>query len=99
MQIALWMAYKHVYILGVDMNPSITGQLHFYGTNPDVDPDTRRKRFKEEARWYDKCAEILTEDEKHKFTFCSAYNPWDFVKKFDNIHHKDAIDRIIASIN
>jgi len=90
MQIAAWMNYDHIYILGCDMNPSgIDGKLHFYGVNPDVEPELRAKRFAKEAEWYDTAAVVLSPEERTRFTFVTDYNPWDFVKKFGNITHRD----------
>jgi hypothetical protein len=95
MQIAQWMQFVHVYIFGVDMNPDgIGGKLHFYGTNPDVEPSIRAQRFQAESQFYDNAAEVLTEVERAKFTFCSEYNPWPFVKKFNYATHK-SVDNIL----
>ncbi len=81
------------------MDPDgLNGQLHFYGTNPDVNPDIRKIRFKNEAEYYDYAATVLTDEEKSKFTFCSDYNNWDFVDQFNKISHKDAISTIINRV-
>lgn len=96
MQIALWMDYDKIYIFGCDMNPSgLNGKLHFYGDNPDVDPNIRKTRFKDEANHYTHAATVLNEDERSKFVFCSEYNHWDFIKKFGAMSHKTAVDHII----
>lgn len=95
MQIALWMNYNHVYIIGCDMDPNgINGKLHFYGTNPDVNPDIRKDRFKKEAEYYDFAANALNAEERSRFTFCSSYNNWSFVNKFGKIDHKNFNDAI-----
>lgn len=100
MQIGLWMNYDHIYIFGCDMNPSgIDGKLHFYGTNPDVNPDTRKERFKKESEFYDYAAEILDISDRKKFTFCSSENNWSFVDKFNKLDHKMAIQYIIKQVN
>lgn len=97
MQIAAWMSYEHVYILGCDMNPDgLNGQLHFYGSNPDVTPEVRKNRFAKEAEHYSLAAEILSPEERAKFTFCSAYNPWEFVNKFNKLDHREAVATILA---
>lgn len=89
MQIAMWMQFAHVYIFGCDMNPDgINGQLHFYGVNPDVEPNIRAQRFLKESEFYVKAAEVLTEEERAKFTFATDYNPWDFVHKYNQMSHK-----------
>lgn len=95
MQIALWMAYEHIYIFGCDMNPEgLNGKLHFYGVNPDVDPHNRAERFHKEAEHYDMAAKVLTPEERTKFTFCTEYNPWPFVKEFQQTSHRN-VDAIL----
>lgn len=96
MQIAQWMEFEHVYLFGVDMNPDgIDGQLHFYGVNPDVEPSNRAQRFEKEAKFFSEAAEVLTEEERNRFTFCSlGINPWPFIGKFGACVHKEAIDII-----
>jgi hypothetical protein len=79
-----------------DMNPDgINGKLHFYGQNPDVDQEQRKQRFAKEAVFYDQAADIMTPDERLKFTFCSAYNKWPFVEKYGRLDHREAIDHIL----
>jgi hypothetical protein len=96
MQIGLWMDYNQIYIFGCDMNPEgLNGKLHFYGDNPDVEPGIRKKRFEEEANHYSHAATILSQGERDKFTFCTEYNPWSFVKEFQQMSHKDAVDNIL----
>lgn len=97
MQIAIWLAYEHVYIFGCDMNPEgLNGKLHFYGVNPDVTPDIRKSRFESEAIHYDHAAAILTPEERKKFTFCSlGINPWPFIHEFGTFDHKAAADKIV----
>lgn len=98
MQIALWMNFDKVFIFGCDMNPAgIDGKLHFYGTNPDVNPEVRKERFKSEAQYYESAANMMNEDERAKFYFCSSYNKWDFIKKFKYLDHKEAIQFILES--
>ena len=99
MQTALWMGYEHIYIFGCDMNPEgVDGKLHFYGTNPDVDPEVRKRRFEKEAEYYSYAANILSEKDRSKFTFCSSYNPWPFVEKFNSIDHLEAIPEIVECV-
>jgi hypothetical protein len=99
MQTALWMDYDYVYIFGCDMNPEgIDGKLHFYGTNPDVDPEVRKRRFEKEAEYYSYAANILSEEDRSKFVFCSSCNPWPFVEKYNSIGHLEAIPEIIERI-
>lgn len=96
MQIALWLDYAHVYIVGCDMC-AVNGQMHFYGVNPDVDPETRQARFAAEADHYDKAADILNEHERKKYTFCSSYLDWPFAERFNKIDHKVAVETILAA--
>jgi len=96
MQIALWMNYEHIYIFGCDMNPEgLNGKLHFYGDNPDVEPGIRKNRFKDEVKHYNIAVDILNPEERKKYTFCTEYNPWDFVKEFGQMSHKDAVEHIL----
>lgn len=100
MQVAYWMNYDKVYVFGCDMDPKASekfGQLHHYGTNPDVDPKIRVKRFEQEASHYLNGANSLSPSEKQKFVFCSAYNPWPFMKQFPNLDHRVAVDSILKT--
>jgi hypothetical protein len=100
MQIALWMNYKAVFIFGVDMNPAgINGKLHYYGTNPDVDPKVRIERFKKEADFYEVAAQKMPEDIKKRFYFCSDYNNWRFVELYNKVNHRVAISKIREILN
>ena len=100
MQIALWLDYKHIYIVGVDMNPSggKDGRLHFYGVSPDVKPEIRASRFEKEAEHYQHAAENLDESIRKRYTFCSSYLQWPFAKHFNIIDHADAVKEILAAI-
>lgn len=100
MQIAQWMGYDHVYIFGCDMDPAgLNGNLHFYGHNPDAPPEKRGPRFQREADFYDHAATILGPEERQKFTFCSAYNKWSFVDKFNKMDHRTAVAHILGSVS
>lgn len=94
MQIALWLDFAHVYIVGIDMT-DVGGQLHFYGNNPDVAPDKRLERFDREAEYYADAAETMPEHERMKFTFCSSYNKYSFISKFNVLDHRDAVAVIL----
>ncbi len=96
MQIGSWLNHEHVYVFGCDMDPNgLDGKLHFYGDNPDVDPEVRRSRFGKEAEYYDHAANLMSAEEKLRFTFCSDYNSWPFVQKFNHMSHKTAVDHIL----
>jgi len=96
MQIAIWMNYLEIFIFGCDMNPAgINGVLHFYGDNPDVNPVVRKNRFKNEAEYYDLAAETLDEPLRKRIYFCSTYNHWSFVRRFNSLDHKEAVDYIV----
>lgn len=96
MQIGAWMGHEHIYIFGCDMNPEgVNGRLHFYGQNPDVPEEKRKASFAKEAAFYDHAADILTPEERLKFTFCSSYNRWPFVDKFQRLDHREAVGHIL----
>jgi hypothetical protein len=100
MQTAFWMNYDKVYIFGCDMcKPPGQDKLHFYGVNKDVEPSIRAKRFAKEAEHYMIGAKQLTAEERKKFVFCSSYNPWPFVKEFEKMDHKKAVDHILEKAN
>lgn len=100
LQTAHWMQYDKVFIFGCDMDPEgLNGKLHFYGTNPDVNPDIRAKRFEKEASYYDHAVEVLSAEERCKYTFCSDYNPWPFVNSFNKLSHKTAVPIIVEYAN
>lgn len=101
MQVALWMGYDHIYLFGVDMcSVRIGGQerTHYYGVNPDVKPKNRIARFDLEAKHYDAAAEILTDQDRKRFTFCSGYLRYKFANRFNRIDHKTAVDKILNSL-
>jgi hypothetical protein len=102
MQVALWMGYEKIFIFGCDMcrvEVDVNGQkkslLHSYGVNPDVPESTRIKRFKEEAKFYDNASKIMSKGQREKFYFCSSYNKWPFVDRYNRIDHKVAVDEIL----
>lgn len=99
MQLGLWMEYQKIYIFGCDMDPAgINGKLHFYGDNPDVDPNKRKERFKNEAEFYEYATNILNDAEKSKFVFCSTVNNWPFVTKYNKLRHEIAVEKILESL-
>jgi hypothetical protein len=94
MQIALWMGYDHVYILGCDM-AAVGGKLYPWGTNPDVDDKLRASRFAGEASFYEWAGEHLAQDTRSRYTFCTLYNPWPFVDRFNRLDHRGCEDIIL----
>lgn len=94
MQIALWLNFTHIYIFGCDMT-EVNGMMHFYGVNPDVPENTRKDRFEREAAYYDDGASRLDPIDRNRFTFCSSFNPWPFVNKFNKMDHVIAVDHIL----
>ena len=96
MQTALFMNFAKIFIFGIDMC-AVDGKTHHYGNgfNPDVAPDLRIQRFAYEAEHYSGAGEILSEDIRKKFYFCSSYNPWPFTEKFNKWDHKDAVAKIL----
>ena len=99
MQLAIWMNYDKIFFFGVDMDENgIDGKLHFYGTNPDVDPAIRKIRFKSEAEYFDLAADEMEYQERKRFYFCSSYLNWPFKSRFNYLDHKTAIDVILGSM-
>lgn len=97
MQTAHWMDYDKVFIFGCDMcKPPNSDKLHFYGVNQDVDPSIRMKRFEQEAQHYLEGARILSAQEREKFVFCTAYNPWPFMQHFPKLDHREAVAHILT---
>lgn len=97
LQTAFWMDYDHVFIFGCDMNPEgLNGQLWFYGVNPDAPLLARKDRFKLEAEHYAFAASELSDQERAKYTFCSAYNKWPFVDSFNRLDHRVAVNNILS---
>lgn len=94
MQTAYWMNYDKVFIFGCDMC-KVGDLVHAYGRNPDVEPDIRVSRFKFEADNYEAGAAQLSDAERAKFVFCSSYNKWPFVDKFQKLDHRVAVDHIL----
>ena len=98
MQFALWMNYDKIFIFGCDMG-RVNGKLHSYGVNPDVPEDVRMQRFAREANNYMIAANIMDENIRNRFYFCSSYNKWEFVDKFNRLDQRVAIDYIISCAN
>jgi hypothetical protein len=100
MQVALWLGYDKIYILGIDMGAvQVDGKemLHFYGVNQDCTSDSRKKRFTEEAKYYEDAARSLPVEVRKKFYFCSAYNQFRFLDQFNRLDHNKVIDAIRSS--
>lgn len=100
MQTSLFMNFDKIFIFGIDMC-AVGGKTHHYGdgSNPDVETKIRIQRFAYEAEHYMNAANIMSADDKKKFYFCSSYNPWPFVDKFNKLDHKIAIDEILKISN
>lgn len=92
-QIAMWLGYERIYIIGCDMT-DVNGKLHYYGSNPDVTAEERKRRFENEAKCYNDAASVLSESERSNIIFCSSYLKYQFVNKFHKIDHKFAIEFI-----
>lgn len=95
LQVGIWMGYDHIYVFGIDMT-SVGGKVYPWGANPDVSDSNRLKRFKYEAESYDWLAGNVGPEIKNKITFCSKYNPWPFMKKFDRLDHVEAVKIILG---
>ncbi len=94
MQIALWLGYDHTYILGCDMQ-AVDGRLHFYGQNQDVKDAVRLSRFDHEAEYYDHAANVLDDETRSRFTFCSDYLSYGFATRFNKTSHRGVAQTII----
>ena len=97
MQVALWLGYDKIYIFGIDMGAvRVDGKemLHFYGINLDCTPDSRKKRFAEEARYYEDAARSLPPEIRQKFYFCSSYNQFKFLDHFNRLDQHEALKMI-----
>jgi len=102
LQLALWMNYNAIYVMGCDMGKVTIHKgdkdiemLHSYGTNPDVPEEKRLKRFAMEAEYYKYAAEHLKDKDRERIFFCSAYNKWGFVDRFNRLDHREAIGIIL----
>ncbi|CAK0748115.1 hypothetical protein CCP1ISM_20006 [Azospirillaceae bacterium] len=100
MQTALFMNFDKIYIFGIDMC-AVNGKTHHYGNgfNPDVETNIRIQRFQYEAEHYSNAANLMSADDRKKFYFCSSYNTWPFVDKFNKLDHKVAVQEIIKVAN
>jgi len=96
MQLAHFMNYDKVYILGCDMSFPENGPTHAYGENPDVNRETRKKRFAKEAENYQYGASQMTPAERSRFVFCSNKNKWPFTRFFENLDQKDVVDKVLS---
>jgi len=94
MQVAAWMEYDKIFIFGCDMC-RVGGKLHSYGVNPDVPEKIRESRFEKEAEFYMSASKIMSEDLRKKFYFCSSYNPWPFIDRYNRLNQKEAVDFIL----
>lgn len=93
MQIGMWLGYQRIYILGCDM-VDVAGKVHYYGVNPDVNPEERKKRFDGEAKFYADATKSLSEAERNNIIFCSSYLKYQFANKYQKIDHKFAVEFI-----
>jgi len=102
MQMALWMGYNKIFILGIDMNKVrvvVDGHekevLYNYGTNPDVSDEERLSRFNDESNFYRLAARIIDENTRKRFYFCSSYNPFEWLDLYNRVDHKVAVGMIL----
>jgi len=96
MQVALYMNFSNIFIFGIDMC-AVNGKTHHYGDgfNPDVDTELRIKRFDYEAEHYLNAGNTLPEAIRKRFYFCSSYNKYPFVDRFNKMDHATAVDKIL----
>jgi hypothetical protein len=74
---------------------SVDGKLYPWGHNPDVSDHVREKRFATEALNYQWAADNLTEAQRSRFVFCSQFNKWPFLQKFESTTYQAAIQTLI----
>jgi len=98
LQVGLYMGYKHIYVFGCDMG-KVDGQLYAWGSNPDVADQSRLKRFKFEADHYGWMAKNISNETRKKITFCSEFNKWPFIKRFEILKHNEAVDIILNRVD
>jgi len=94
MQVALYMGYNKVYIFGCDM-AAVDGKMHRYGQNPDVSNENRARRFAKEAEHFTWGTKSLKDYERHKFTFCTKHNPFEFIQQYENLDEETAHETIL----
>ena len=99
-QIATYMNFDKIFILGCDMNESVDiNRTHFYGVNSDVEPHERRRRFVKEANWYNHMAENVDVSIRNKIVFCSkGINTWPFMNSFSSVTPAETVDFILGEI-
>lgn len=99
-QIATFMNFDKIFVLGCDMNDKVdVGRTHFYGVNPDVEPNERRRRFEKEANWYNHMAENVDATIRSKIVFCSkGINTWPFMNSFHSVTPSETIDFILGEV-
>ncbi len=93
-QLALWMGYRSIYILGCDMG-EVGGGLWHYGMNEDISKAERTPRFDIEAKYWDYAAKTLPESDRKRITFASTHNPYAFVDAFNRADHKTIVGTIL----
>lgn len=96
MQLALWMGFDHIYIVGLDMSRDGNGKLYPWGSNPCVGDGKRIARFASENDEFEKAAQVMGAL-KSRFTLCSSYlikSAWPFASHFDTVDHRGAADLI-----
>jgi hypothetical protein len=98
MQVALYMGYNQIYIFGCDMG-AVDGQMHRYGQNPDVSNENRARRFDKEAEHFAWGTKSLKDYERSKFVFCSTHNKYDFIKQYETLDQKIAVDEVLRRAN
>ena len=94
LQVSMYMGFDHIYVFGCDMG-SVGGKLYPWGTNPDVPDKSRLRRFKYEAEHFGWMSKNVDKELLKKITFCSKYNKWPFIKRFECLSHDKATDVII----
>lgn len=98
-QLAAYMAYDRVFVVGADLGAGADGKLYPWGSNPVCRDEVRVKRFPDEGAVLDKCGEELAGNAA-RFTFCSSYaiaGGWPFLRWFNAIPHQNAAYAILKA--
>lgn len=91
LQVALWMNYSAIIVVGLDMC-AVGNKMWHYGNNPDVTNNARGARFSKEAESYEYAANNLSTEDRKRIFIASNYNPFSFVEKFNKIDHRAVVD-------
>lgn len=96
MQLAVYMGYRRIYIFGHDQSDAGTGKFYEWGSNPFVKDSERSRRFQREAESFTWASQNLIESIRKRFFFCSKWNPFPYIDKFNRLDEMISIPHILA---